>query len=123
MTLPETNRSEDRKLLLKFVSSLANISDLTVELLDKQLVYVRELAKLWPKYQEASQKVSFWKNTVEGLEPAEVATLFVTLGKIAELGNALGKFGTLKPEEQDNLIKDYKEATKALDELRDKLKE
>jgi len=121
--MSEKNQAEDRSLLRNFLASLADLSDLTVELMDRQLVFVRELTNLTPKYQEASKKASFWKNAVAGLEPEDVASLFFNLGRIAEIGNELNKFATLKPDEQDRLIKDYKETTKALDGLRDKLKE
>jgi len=113
--------NDDKQLLQKFITALANLNDLTLELMDKQFVFVRTLGYLILKYQESAKNASFWKNAVSGLEPEDVANLFLYLGKVAELGNELAKFGTLKQNEQDKLFKDYQETTKALDSLRDKM--
>src|SRR6266480_7256056 len=110
-------KSSDKETLRNFVSAFAGLTDVTYEMLGKQLRFVRELAIWGAKFQEAQSRISFWKGATKDLDPAEVAILFVSLGKMGEMTTKLQTFGTLKSEEQDKIVNEYKEVKNAFDQL------
>jgi hypothetical protein len=115
--MKESSQGNPKEILRNYVTGLAEISNLTLEMTDRQVPALRKFVESSRKFDEASKGSDFWKNAVKGLDSVDVATFFVTLTKLPEMGEGLTKFGTLKEEEQDTLLKKYKETTHFLNEL------
>lgn len=114
----ETN---DREVLSRMVGALAGLTDVTLELMQKQLVFIKAISDLAPEFDAASKRSDFWKNAAKGLEPSDVASFFIVMGRLSELGTQLSKFATLPKADQEKAMQQYKEVATQLNELNSKL--
>ena len=116
-SIVRTGEPDDRAVLKNYLIALAELMDVTADLLDKQLVPLRKLADWAPKFEEFAKRRNFWENAVVDLRSSDVANLFFTLNQLTDLYNRMTKVGSLKRQEQDSVVKEFKEATSILNEV------
>jgi hypothetical protein len=114
-------KAENKELLRVFLREVGQLTQITSELLDKQLVHVRALAKIGPKYEKESKSPAFWESVDSELKASDVALFYASLAQLSEAANQLAKLATLKEEEQNKALQDYREVAKAFNALAAKL--
>jgi hypothetical protein len=68
--------SQEREVLSGMISALAGLSEVTVEMLERQLEYVHELGQWAPKYDAAAKKSDFWRSARKGSSPKTSPAFF-----------------------------------------------